>query len=153
MVQAGQIIALPATLYVQTTNYQFRINSTFDVQLRRPDGQGYYDKTYNFEKNYSLTPQQSLTFTNRIKVVKIEDKKIAYVEACIKNHMDVPIKFERLECSGNKKVTFIKILGQNWRELEVPKDTSIKLVAQYEVDQDYVKISLFVTFGLTFWVD
>jgi hypothetical protein len=57
MIQAGQIIVLPAYLYVQTTGYQFRINSTFDVQLSRPDGQGYQNKTYNFEKNYSLAPQ------------------------------------------------------------------------------------------------
>jgi hypothetical protein len=55
--------------------------------------------------------------------------------------MDISIGFERLECTGNKKVKFVSILGQDWKELELPKDTSIKLVAQYEVDPNYVKFS------------
>jgi hypothetical protein len=99
------------------------------MQVIRQDGQGYVNKTFNFEKNYSLAPAQSLTFTNRIKVVDIEDKKFAYVEACLKNHMDISIGFEKLECVGNKKVKFIKLIGAENKDLELPKESSLKLIA------------------------
>jgi len=63
--------------------------------------------------------------------------------------MDISVGFEKLECSGNKKVKFQKILGQDYKELELPKNTSIKLIAEYEVDQNYVNylsIYLFLIF-------
>lgn len=137
-IKAGHIVVLPAYIYVQTTGYQFRISSTFDVKMIRPDGQGYQTKSYDFEKNYSLAPQQSLDFKNRIRVVEMQEKKIAYIEASIQNHMDVNIGFSKLECTGNEKVKFVKILGQDWRELQIPKETTIKLIIQYEVDKNYV---------------
>lgn len=143
MIQAGQIIVLPAYLYVQTTSYQFRLTSSFKMQVSRADGMGYQSKSFNFEKNYSLAPQQSISFTNRIKVVDILDKKIAYVEACLKNHMDISIGFEKLECVGNKKVKFLQLIGAEKKELELPKDTCLKLIAQYEIDSNYVRFEEF----------
>jgi hypothetical protein len=53
--------------------------------------------------------------------------------------MDISIGFDKLECTGHKKVKFVKLLGQDWKTIELPKDTSIKIIAQYEVDQNYVR--------------
>lgn len=52
--------------------------------------------------------------------------------------MDISVGFDKIECTGNKKVKFVKLLGCEWKDMELPKDTSIKFIAQMEIDPNYV---------------
>lgn len=131
------MIVLPATIYVQTTLYQFRLSCLFKCKVMSNDGQGFTIKSYNFEKNYSLKPHQSLSFTNRIREIQLNDQKIAYVEACIKNHLPFAVSFSKLECTGTTKATFLGLLGYDDTTV-VPEETSMKLVAKYSLDSNYV---------------
>lgn len=120
--------------------YQFRLSCIFKCKVMSPDGQGFTIKSYNYEKTYSLNPHQSLSFTNRIKEVRINEEKIAYVEACIKNHLPFSVGFNKLECTGTNKATFLGFVGYDETAI-LPEDTSLKLIGKFSLDNKYVNIS------------
>ena len=137
-VKPGEWVVLPASIYVQTTAYQFRISSEFKTRTHKPDGSGYQNKSYDYEKYYSLNPKQSLTFTNRIREVDIDEQKVAYLEACIKNHMNFPIRFTKLECTGTKKAQFLGFMGyDNTTILE--ENSTLKLIAKFSMSSEMVR--------------
>lgn len=73
----------------------------------RPDGIGYFYKPLNYEKKYSLTPQQSLTTDYRVKTLQIGQKKMVYIETSIKSHLKFPIKVFQMEIKEQSNLEFL----------------------------------------------
>ena len=129
-------------MYIQTTEYKFRVSSSFKVQMIRPDGSGYYSQSFNSERTFSLNPQLSLTFTHRIKPVETSEKKTCFIETCLRNHMTIPLAFDRLECMGSKSARFISFLGLDWKTVSLAPGSYFKLVAKFELDPVAVSLKL-----------
>ena len=125
-------------MYIQTNEYKFRVSSTFKVQMTRPDGVGYFSQNFVNDRTFSLNPQLSLTFTHRIKPLECGQKKVCFIETCLRNHMAIPLAFDRLECMGSKSARFISFLGLDWRSINLAPASFFKLVAKFEHDANSV---------------
>ena len=136
--EEGEIVILPAFIYVQTTDYQFKISAMYKARVMRVDGQGYQTKTSNFDKNYSLNPYESLSFSHRIKEVRIDNQRVAYLEGCLKSSLPFNVKFTQLNCNGNKRAKCIGLLGYK-EDTIMPPGTSMKVIAKYSLDPKYVR--------------
>lgn len=124
----------------------FEISTFFKIKERRPEIDTYIFKNESVKKSYSLTPEKSISFSQRYKIVQVKEningkqgkKNLAFLEAEIKSVVKFPIILTAVDVNPIGDCEFLGFFNQA-KGQEIPPRAVFKLLGRFECNNLVVR--------------